>query len=184
MASASALGVVYLAVCRGIGTTGIWLMSVTINDKELISLMKKFERVGKKNPKIISKMLKKVGVIIQGKAEKYAPRSKTKGEYIRTLKGGKTKRKASSFTVGNLKKSITLEQKKNSVEIGVPINAPGGKYAEKMHDEKGKTWEELGDQNTNKATDKYIFKAYDDSKSEINKELNHMLDEVIKGIFK
>ena len=53
-----------------------------------------------------------------------------------------------------------------------------------MHDEKGKTWQKLGDQNTNKATDKYIFKAYDDSKSEINKELNHMLDEVIKGIFK
>ena len=156
---------------------------VTINDKELTLLMKKIAKASKQNPRIIKKMLKKVGAIVQGQARKYAPRSKTKSEYVATLKRGKTKRKTSSFTSRNLQKSITSEVKKSSVEIGVPSNSPAGKYAEKIHDERGQSWNKIGDQNTSKATDKYIFKAFADSRKEIDAELNNMLDEVIKGVF-
>ena len=155
---------------------------VKIDDAQLRRLMKKIARVSKQNPRLIKVMLSKIGAIVQGTAVKYAPRSKTKTEYVQTLKGGKTKRKTSSFTSTNLKKSITLELKKDSVEIGVPSNSPAGKYAEKMHDEKGKSWRQLGNQNDGKATDKYIFKAFLDKRKEISKELDHMLDQIIKGI--
>ena len=67
----------------------------------------------------------------------------TKSEYTSTLKGGVTKRKASSFTSGSLKGSITMEVKKDRVEIGVPANSKAGDYAEKMHDEKGRSWKKL-----------------------------------------
>ena len=156
---------------------------VTINDSELKRLMNKIARTSRQNPRAIKSMFTKIAAIVHDRAVAYAPRSKTKSEYTASLKGGKTTRKASSFTVGNLKKSITVEVKKSQVEIGVPSNSPAGKYAEKIHDEKGDTWEDIGSQNTNKATDKYIFKAYDDSRKEIDAELDKLLDDIVKGIF-
>ena len=155
---------------------------VTIDDRELVRLMKKLRKASKGNQKIINKMFKKIGAIILGVSRAYAPRSMTKGEYLSTLKGGVTKRNTSSFTTGNLKKSITVEVKSDRVEIGVPSNSPAGKYAEKMHDEKGRSWRRLGWQNDQKATDKFIFKAFADKRREINKEVETMLDDVIKGI--
>jgi len=70
------------------------------------------------------------------------------------------------------------------VEIGVPSNSPAGKYAEKMHDDHGKSWDNLGWQNDSKATHLYIFKAYEKSKPEISKELSTMLNGIIKKIIK
>ena len=157
--------------------------TVTIDDRELVRLMRKIAKASRKNPRLIKRMFAKIGAIIHGRAKAYAPRSKTKAEYTSTLKGGTTKRSASSFTVGNLKKSITVEVKPNRVEIGVPSNSPAGKHAEKIHDEKGRSWKKLGTQNDGKATDKYIFKAYADSEREIKGELDNMLDNIVKGIF-
>ena len=161
---------------------------VTIDDRELQSLMKTIARVSMGNEKIITKMFKKIGSKVGGVAKEYAPRSMTKSEYVSTLVGGVTERDTSSFTSGNLKKSITVEVKGKSgnadysVEIGVPSNSPAGKYAEKMHDEHGKSWNFLGWQNDSKATHKYIFKAYDDSKSVIERELKNMLNGIVKSI--
>ena len=157
---------------------------VTIDDRELVRLMKKIQKVSKGNKRLVKKMMAKIGSIIQGTAKAYAPRSMTKGEYVSTLKGGVTKRKASSFTSGSLKKSITVDVLQNRVEIGIPSNAPAGEYGEKMHDEKGRSWKRLGWQNDRKATDKFIFKAYADKKREINKELDNFLDDIIKGIIR
>ena len=161
------------------------MADVTIDDRELKKLMLKISRKSKGSKRAIKKMLSIIGSIVHGKAKAYAPRSATKAEYASTLKGGKTKRKASSFTTGNLKNSITTEVKSDRVEIGVPSNAKGThKYAEKMHDEKGKSWKKLGKHNDGKATDKYIFKAYIDSEKEIMGELDNLLDDIVKGIFK
>jgi|3_EtaG_2_1085321.scaffolds.fasta_scaffold124799_2 hypothetical protein len=157
---------------------------VTIDDRELRKLMRKISRASKGNQKFIKRMLKIIGSIVHGKAKAYAPRSATKAEYESTLKGGKTKRATSSFTTNNLKKSITTEVKRDRVEIGVPSNSPAGDYAEKMHDDKGKSWKKLGKHNDGKATDKYIFKAYADSEKEIMGELDTLLDNIVKGIFK
>ena len=156
--------------------------AVTVDTRELQKLMRRIARVSKHNPGKIKKMFKKIGAIVQGASKAYAPRSPTKAEYVSTLKGGRTRRATSSFTTGNLKKSITVDVKNDRVEIGVPANSPAGKYAEKMHDEKGKTWNKLGKHNDGKATDKFIFKAYIDSEKEIESELGDLLDEIIKAI--
>jgi hypothetical protein len=140
------------------------------------------KRAGVKNPKNIRKMLAVVGAIVKGKAVKYAPRSMTKGEYTSTLVGGVTERATSSFTTGSLKRSITLEKKEASVEIGVPSNSKAGKYAEKMHDEHGKSWNNLGWQNDASATHKYIYKAYEDSEKEIDRALDNLLDNLIRRL--
>ncbi len=158
------------------------MADVKIDDRELVALMRKIERVGKGSPSIIRKMLSKIGSLIHGRAVTYAPRSATKAEYVSTLKRGVTRRKTSSFTSGSLKSSITVDVKRDRVEIGVPSNSKAGEYAEKIHDEKGKTWNNLGKHNDRKATDKYIFKAYEDSERAINKELNQLLDDITKGI--
>lgn len=159
---------------------------LTIDDRELRQLMTKIARVSLGNPKKIKVMLQKIGVIIQGTAKKFAPRSMTKTEYISTLDGGETERRNSSFTSGNLKKSITVEVKQarggGSVEIGVPSNSLAGDYAEKMHDEQGSSWRFLGWQNDSKATHKYIYKAFEEEKRNINKELERYLDKVIKDL--
>ena len=156
---------------------------VKVNTTELTRLMKKINRVSKKSPSLIKKMFTDIGQMVQEKAAELAPRSMTKAEYVSTLKGGVTKRKTSSFTSTALQKSIRFDVKKNRVEIGVPSNSPAGKYAEKMHDEKGKSWDNLGKQNDPVATDKFIFKAYNEESKAIEKELEHLLDKVIKGIF-
>lgn len=161
---------------------GIKMPDVTIDDRELKALMTSIQVASMGNEKILTKMFKKIGSIVGGKARAFAPRSMTKSEYKSTLVSGETDRDASSFTTGNLKKSITVEVNADSVEIGVPSNSPAGKYAEKMHDEHGKTWNNLGWQNDAKATHLYIFKAYEKSKGEITKELNNMLGQIIKKI--
>ena len=159
------------------------MSDLTVDTRELTKLMNKIANAGKRSPVLIRKMFKKIEAILLGESRKRAPRSATKSEYVRTLKSGRTKRKTSSFTSGNLKKSIRSELKKFSLSIHVPANSPAGKYAEKIHDERGKTWRNIGKHNDAKATDKFIFKAYDEEEKVIDAELNEMLDAVIKGIF-
>ena len=158
------------------------MSEVNVDTRELRAFVNRLDKAGKNTPANIKKMLKKVGVIVQGKARTYAPRSMTKSQYVSTLKGGKTKQAASKFHPGQLKKSITAEQSKNKVEIGVPSNAPAGKYAEKMHDDRGRSWKELNKFNDPDATDKYIYKAYDDSEGNIEKALDAFLAQLIREI--
>ena len=107
--------------------------AVTVDDRELKALVKRLNKVAKKNPSVIRTALAKIGSIVHGRAVSYAPRSKTKSEYISSLVGNKTKRKPSSFTSGSLKASITTDLKDDRVEIGIPNNSkphdkrlPGG----------------------------------------------------------
>jgi len=114
--------------------------AVTVNQKQLLRLELGLLKAGKSYDKGKKRLLKKIGVVVQGLARKYCPESMPKGMYVGTLKGGVTKRKNSSFTSGSLRRSITVDTGKDFVSINVPSNSPGGDYAEKMHDEKGKSW--------------------------------------------
>ena len=157
-------------------------MQISVDTSQLERFTKRMKRAGVKNPKNIKLMMKKVGSIVHKKAMEFSPRSMSKGQYVSTLKGGKTKRKASSFTRGSLRSSITAEYGATSVEIGVPVNSKAGDYAEKMHDEKGKSWKKLSIGKQPKSRDKYIFAAYDDSEKEIDRTLDKMLDDLIRKL--
>lgn len=158
------------------------MSNLSVDTTQLDRFVKRMKKAGKKNPKNIKTMFKTIGAIVGKKARTYAPRSMTKSEYVSTLVGGVTERNTTSFTSGSLKNSITTDVFKDRVEISVPSNSAAGKYAEKMHDEKGKTWKRVGWQNDSKATDKYITKAYEDSTKDIDRALDNLLDKLIRDI--
>jgi hypothetical protein len=157
-------------------------MEIIVDTRELVALERRLALAGKATNANKRKMLSTIGSIVGKMAIAMAPRSMTKAEYVSMLKGGKTKRSTSSFTSGSLKSSITTEVKKDSVEIGVPSNSKAGRYAEKIHDEKGKSWKKLGWQNDGLATDKYIFKAEEKTKDQYMKAVDGLVDKIIKAI--
>ena len=150
-------------------------MSVTIQDRELRQLVRRLERAGKATDRNIKTVLTKIGTIVQGTAVKYAPRSMTKSEYVGTLVHGKTKRR--NFTSGQLKGSITSDVKRDRVEIGVPSNSKASDYAEKVHNE----WKPTP-HNPAVARKKFIFEAEKDEKSRYMREVEGLVDKLIREI--
>jgi hypothetical protein len=154
-----------------------------IDDRQLKRLERNLATAGHRFEKGAQRFLKKLGVWVQGRARELCPESPTLSQYARMNKSGKTKRKNSSITTGSLRDSITVEEKKLAVEIGIPDNSRGGKYAEKIHDQRGREWKNLGPRSQQKgATDKFIFKAAEDSKREQSQMIDAVIDEFIKGI--
>jgi len=157
-------------------------MEINIDTRELVALERRLAAAGKRNPTTIKRMLTMIGTIVQGKARAFAPRSMTKAEYVSTLVGGKTTQSADKFHPRQLKNSITKEVFTDRVEIGVPSNSLAADYAEKIHDEKGKSWKKVGWQNDSQATDKYIEKAEEATKDQYMKAVDDYVDSIIKAI--
>ena len=156
-----------------------------IDARQLKSLDRQLARAGVDFRKGTNRLLKKIGVLVLGQARKNAPESPTLGQYARMNKSGKTKRKASSITTGSLRDSIRTDLGKDSVSINVPANSRGGKYAEKMHDEKGKTWKNRGPRTKEKgsqAGDKYIYRAAEDVGKEVDTLIDQVANELIRRI--
>jgi hypothetical protein len=161
------------------------MADVTVNQKQLLRLEKSLAKAGKDFGKGKKKLLKKIGVLVQGLAMKYCPESPTKSQYASMNKSGKTSRKSSGITTGSLRDSITHEVGKDFVSINVPSNSRGGKYAEKMHDKKGSEWLNRGPrtkQKGAKADEKFIFRAGKDTQKETDALIDQVLNEMIKGI--
>ena len=155
-------------------------MGISVDTRELNGMVKRLEMAGKATPKNIKIVLKTIGVIVLKKARDFSPMSMSKSQYVSKLKGKKTKRKV--FTRGSLKQSITSEVKDRSVEIGVPSNSKAGAYAEKMHDDRGNSWNKLSIGKQPQSTDKYIYKAEEKTKKTYLKEVDKLIDRLIRGI--
>lgn len=156
-----------------------------IDARQLKRLDKSLSKAGKDYRKGAKRFLKEIGSMIQILASKYAPISPNKGQYKRTLKGGKTTRANTSFTSGALQDAIIFEVGKDQVSIGVPSNTPAGKYAEKIHEEKGKSWKKRGVATVAKgpkADEKYIYRAADDRADKVDELLDKVIDDMIAEI--
>ena len=140
---------------------------------------------GKDYKKSQKRLLKKIGGYVLGLAKKYCPESPTRSQYASMNKGGKTSRSATSITTGALRDSIRSDVGKDYVSINVPANSQGGPYAEKMHDEKRKTWRNRGlrtKEKGSKADEKFIYRAAEDSEKKIDELIDAVANEIIKGI--
>lgn len=158
-------------------------MSITVNTSELKRLNRSMKKVGGNFEKASNRLLKKLGVWVHGKSRDLCPESPTVAQYAAANKSGKTARNRTAITTGSLRDSITMQAGTNRVDIFIPANSRGGKYGEKMHDEKGRTWKKLGPRSRQKnATDKFIFKAYDESKSIQSELVDDVIDEITRGI--
>lgn len=105
----------------------------------------------------------RAGALAQREAINNAPRSPTKAQWSAQLKR-KKKTSRKDFFPGGLEKSIELstDEEKGEACVFVRGNSYAGKYARKIHDEKGRTWHNRGVGTIAKgiqADDKFIDRA-------------------------
>lgn len=132
--------------------------------------------------------LHRIGARVKDTAQLYAPISPSqsqKNALKKTKRKGKKKKSATTRAKpGSLQNSVHFRTVSNdSVKVHVPSNSPAGKYAYKMHEEKGQTWHERGVGTVAKgaqADDKFIERAIRDKEPDIAKIID---DETTKGTF-
>lgn len=162
-----------------------------------------FDRLAK-YPDNLRSAYQRIGLIVKGTSEKYAPKSPTKAE----LKADNGRRAAAvqrwrrmaknyqplgtrSFgpskhhTPGALQNSIRHQAANTYVDVFVPANSPAGSYAVKMHDERYKTWTHRGIGTKRKgpqAKEKFITRAFEHhmQNGDIEKILGNELDKAMR----
>jgi len=85
---------------------------------------------------------------------------------------------------GGLRRSIKVQSDDRHVEVFVPSNSPGGSYAVKMHDEKGRTWKQRGPGTQAagaQADDKFITRAANDKKSDFLAIMESEINKILEG---
>ena len=108
--------------------------------------------------------LVRCGLIAVREAKANAPRSPTNKILSKTLK--RKKRTARRTLPGGLEKSIAYETDGRTCSVFVAANSFAGKYARRIHDEKGVTWRNRGPGTVAKGTradEKFIARAVRDN---------------------
>lgn len=160
-----------------------WSASFNISDLGVIKL----------SHDALGRLLTGLGLFLQRESRRNAPKSptmtqitakrkaiaKSKGKrYVRRLKS----RKAGSHSrakPGGLKDSISfgVNVGRGEVRIFVPSNSTAGKYAVRMHDERGVSWRYLGIGNKGfpRQREKFIKRAVEDN-------IDFLMDKVSRAI--
>lgn len=156
-----------------------------VDTSQLRRLERSLSKAGASFEKGKKLLLKKIGAVVQGTAKGYSPESPTIGMYAKMNKSGVTNRKRSNITTGSLRDSISTKTGKDEVSIFVAANSRAGKYAEKIHDGKGKSWKKRGPRTVQKgakADDKFIDRAYLDREKNIAELVDSTIDTMINSI--
>ena len=117
------------------------------------------------------------GLIAVREAKANAPRSPTMKQQSATLK--RKKRTARRMLPGGLEKSIEYEATETGCSVFVASNSQAGKYAKRIHDEKGVTWRNRGPGTIAKgqrADDKFIERAIRDNAQ----NFAHIIDDELR----
>ncbi len=131
----------------------------------------------------VPRALTRCGRIIQREAKANAPRSPTMKILSATLK--RKKRTARRTFPGGLEKSIQYEIKDGgkTLSVFVASNSFAGKYAKRIHDEKGRTWHKRGAGTIAKgarADDKFIYRAIRDNAANLTKIITDEIKKAVK----
>lgn len=132
----------------------------------------------------IHRALARCGLIAVREAKANAPRSPTNKILSATFK--RKKRTSRKMMPGGLEKSIFFEVKPYGVKdyvasVFVPSNSFAAKYAKRIHDDKGRTWQKRGPGTEAKgarADEKFIERAIKDN---VDKYTAIFLDETKKA---
>jgi hypothetical protein len=160
-------------------------LDMRLDERPVVAKLRQINRIFTGNEPHMARAMNAVGLHVQAVAENNAPRSPSTSQYRRQLKTAKG-RKNSTFkgTPGGLERAIEHQVHGSEyVDILVPINSRAGKYAAKMHDEKGSTWNELGPGSRAKGGqvgDKYILRAIESEEDANARELERALGLVIE----
>ena len=142
------------------------------------------EDLAKVAAKVAAEALPRCGRLVAATAVLYAPRSPTKDEFSATLKRKKrTDRR--TFTPGGLEKSIEWEVDGDRCLVFVRDNSYAGKYAKRIHDERGVTWRNRGPGTIAKgqqAREKFIERAVETH--ERNGDMDRIFDHAVAKAIK
>ena len=116
----------------------------------------------------VARGMDRIGKAVVKRAFEYAPKSPTRTQVTHTLKV--KRRSKRQCTPGGLERSIKHEVLKESgkhpaASVFIAQNAEAGKYAKRIHDEKGVTWWKRGPGTRakgSKADEKFISRAIED----------------------
>lgn len=149
-------------------------MDVAIELTGVSEALQTLANVAKDGPKATQRAMSAIAILVQREARRNAPRSPTRGMLNRARK---TKRKvtrsarATSRTApGALENSIDREATSEAAIIFIASNSNAGKYARRIHEEKGETWRNRGLGTIAKgarADEKFIERAVFDSTGKI-----------------
>lgn len=168
-------------------------MSLTFSLSGVEGVLREMQQAGQQIAKQSARAMFRVGALVKDTAQQYAPISPNQTQKNSLLKRGRKRgaggrfvgRKASATSrakPGSLQASIRFQSDAGKADIYVPSNSPAGKYAEKMHNEKGKSWYRRGIGTVAKgaqADHKFIERAIRDNESKIDAILN---DELGRGL--
>ena len=115
-------------------------------------------------PQAARRAMARCGLIAVREAKANAPRSPTMKQHSATLK--RKKRTARRMLPGGLEKSIEFEATETGCSVFVASNSQAGRYARRIHDEKGVTWRNRGPGTIAKgarADEKFIERAIKDN---------------------
>ena len=158
-------------------------MAGEIEVRGLDDIVKALTKAGAVASEVAARGLARCGLVAKRDAVRNAPRSPTKSQYSATLKRKKRTARRRFFP-GGLEKSIETETKDAVCTVFVARNSYAGKYAKRIHDEKGKTWRNRGPGTIAKgarADEKFIERAIKDNEGNFRKILE---DELTKAMGK
>lgn len=159
-------------------------MTGEIESRGLDAILKSLGGAEKIAAKVAERALPQCGAMVVATAVLFAPRSPTKAEFSRTLKRKKeTSRR--SFHPGGLEKSIESAVEGDRCVVFVRANSFAGKYAKRIHDERGETWHNRGPGTIAKgqqAREKFIERAVDEHErnGDIDRIFAFELDKALK----
>ncbi len=145
-------------------------MQVAILSPDLRSALRALDRASGETKAGIRRGLFRIGAVIKREAVRYAPISPSATIMRRIAKAAGRPRKKGSMkaTPGGLMRSIAFASDTEKAEIFVPSNSAAGKYARRIHDEKGLSWWKRGPGTQAKgahADEKYILRAIQDNEA-------------------
>jgi hypothetical protein len=115
-------------------------------------------------PTAARRAMSRCGLIAVREAKANAPKSPTMKQLSATLK--RKKRTTRRLMPGGLERSIAYEASETGCSVFVASNAEAGRYAKRIHDEKGITWRNRGPGTIAKgprADEKFIERAIRDN---------------------
>jgi hypothetical protein len=139
------------------------------------------------------RMLYRMGERVKDKAVEYAPKGPTQEEKQSLSRATKAqwaaakKRRQPRATTranpGSLMRSIAFKATAKEAEIFVAANSPAGKYAFRIHEEKGLSWFKRGPGTVKKgaqADDKFITRAMADQRTELERIAEDQMNRAIQ----
>ncbi len=126
--------------------------------------------------KALPRAMIKCGMIAKREAVRNAPRSSTQSTK-NNLRKTSRRRKADERSTGRakpggLERSVSMTHGSDNAEVFIATNSEAGKYAFRMHEQKGISWHERGPgtiQKGGRADDKFIERAINENQDEFAK---------------